>query len=70
MKSYAIVDNKVVHIGDHVGFKSDIEQSGKIVSIQGKGKDAILELYSKDGFQGDYLRYDQYTEEPARECWL
>tara|TARA_R100000458_G_C8255785_1_gene231934 strand:+ start:1339 stop:1554 length:216 start_codon:yes stop_codon:yes gene_type:complete len=69
-KKYAIVENKKVHIGDMVGFKSDYEQYGTIVKINGVGKNAVLELHDPDGFGGDYLRYARYTDMEAKRCWL
>ena len=66
----ATVDKKQVKIGDWVGFKSDHEQYGKIVDIEGCGKNAILKLHDPDGFSGDYLRYDTHTSVEAKRCWL
>ena len=42
----AEVDGQTVTIGDWVGFKSDIEQSGKIVEIKSSymGASLVLEL--------------------------
>lgn len=68
----AIVDGQTVNIGDVVCFKSDYEQSGKIVAIKpapwGRGK--VLVLENPNGFGGDYLRYVTRTEESAEDCWL
>jgi hypothetical protein len=62
----AQVEGKTVKVGDYVGFKSDIEQTGKIVKIKGN----TLILHNPDGFEGDYLDGDEYTSEDANDCWL
>jgi hypothetical protein len=68
----ALVDGKVVNVGDFVCFKSDYEQCGKIVAIKpsnwGSGK--VLVLENPNGFGGDYLRYATRTEELASDCWV
>lgn len=68
----AIVSGKVVKVGDSVGFKSDYEQTGKIIAIKratwSNGK--VLVLENKNGFGGDYLRYATVTEEMADDCWV
>jgi len=68
----AIVEGKVVNVGDVVCFKSDYEQSGKIVAIKpanwGNGK--VLVLENSNGFGGEYLRYATRTEELASDCWI
>lgn len=71
-----IDDNPVeVKVGDWVGFKSDYEQSGKIVEIKHRrnwmGDTAItLVLENENGFGGEYLRYATRTEEDADRCWI
>jgi hypothetical protein len=30
----------------------------------------MLELYNEDGFGGDYLRYNKYTNVDPDDCWL
>ncbi len=55
-----------VKVGDWVGFKSDYEQSGQIVAINGDE----LTLENEHGFGGDYLRYQTTTVEPADRCWI
>ena len=69
---YAIVDNKKVKIGDWVGFKADIEQSGKVIDIKGNGKRAELKLSSDDtyGFDGDYLNGETETWIESKRCWI
>ena len=44
-----------VNVGDWVGFKSDIEQSGKVKQIQSRG---ALIVENKNGFDGDYIGGD------------
>lgn len=55
-----------VKVGDVVGFKSDYEQSGKIVKIDGDR----LTLSNPNGFGGEYLRYAKKTIERASDCWI
>ena len=68
----AQVDGKTVKVGDYVSFKSDYEQTGKIVQIKhanwGNGK--VLVLANSNGFGGDYLRGAETTEELASDCWV
>ena len=66
----AIVDGQEVQIGDWVGFKSDIEQSGKIVEIKSSYMGASLVLENTSGFSGGYIGGDTITTELARDCWL
>jgi hypothetical protein len=55
-----------VKVGDWVGFKSDREQSGRIVKIEGDR----LHLHNENGFGGSYLRYAKDTVEFAEDCWI
>jgi len=66
----AQVDGQTVTIGDWVGFKSDIEQSGQIVEIKTSYMGASLVLENKSGFHGGYIGGDTITTELARDCWL
>ena len=67
----AIVDGKIVKVGDSVCFKSDYEQCGQIIEIKNSSWNGkILVLENKSGFGGEYLRYATITEEPASDCWL
>ena len=65
------IDGNEVGIGDSVGFKSDIEQGGKIIAIKkaryGSGYDLTLE--NKFGFEGDYIGGDTVTVVNSRDCW-
>ena len=60
-------------VGDVVCFKSDYEQSGRIVkitqSIMGS-KVLVLEALSDEGFGGDYIGGQERTQELASDCWL
>lgn len=55
-----------VKIGDHVCFKCDIEQSGKITAIDGDR----LTLENEYGFQGAYIGGQTRTVEAASRCWI
>lgn len=54
-----------VKVGDYVGFKSDYEQYGEVVKIDGER----LTLRNENGFGGEYLRYATETVEFACYCW-
>ena len=64
----AKVDGQTVQIGDVVCFKSDFEQTGRIVRIQGD----ILTLASTSdtGFSGDYIGGSEFTTEYSWDCWF
>ena len=66
----ATVDGQVVKVGDYVGFKSDIEQYGKIVEIKQSYMGASLVLENTSGFSGGYIGGDTITTELARDCWI
>jgi hypothetical protein len=66
----AKVDGQDVKIGDWVCFKSDIEQSGKIVAVKQTYAGASLTLENLSGFSGDYIGGETITTELARDCWL
>jgi hypothetical protein len=65
-----------VKIGDCVGFKSDIEQYGRIAKIErnrsmcGEGYD--LTLYAGDGqkFRGEYIGGMRTTVVHTDDCWI
>jgi hypothetical protein len=61
------VDGVTVKVGDYVGFKSDIEQSGKIVKINPNG---TLVLENPNGFEGAYIGGLEMTLVEASRCWL
>ena len=66
----ATVEGQTVNIGDWVCFKSDIEQSGKIVAIKQTYAGTSLTLENTSGFSGDYIGGDTITTERARDCWI
>ena len=66
----ATVEGVTVNIGDWVGFKSDIEQSGKFVAINQTYAGTSLTLENTSGFSGDYIGGDTITTELARDCWI
>lgn len=66
---FSTVDGQRVKVGDWVSFKSDIEQSGKIIKIKpGFGDTLVLE--NLNGFQGDYIGGETVTQVSARDCWV
>lgn len=62
----ATVEGKVVKVGDYVGFKSDVEQSGKIIKIEGN----MLLLSNRNGFEGAYIGGQPMCWQTADRCWL
>ena len=55
-----------VKIGDYICFKSDVEQSGKVKSINGNE----IIVTSKYGFHGDYIGGSTRTVVYAEDCWV
>tara|TARA_B100000700_G_scaffold69353_1_gene76866 strand:+ start:3516 stop:3734 length:219 start_codon:yes stop_codon:yes gene_type:complete len=68
----ATVEGQKVSVGDHVFFKSDIEQSGTIIKIERKYGDYELTLESgwSNGFTGEYIGGNMTTTVMASECWI
>ena len=66
----ALVEGQEVKVGDWVCFKSDIEQSGKIVAIKKSYMGTALTLENLNGFNGGYIGGDTITTEEASDCWL
>lgn len=67
----ALVEGKKVVVGDYVGFKSDIEQSGKIIKIERDIMDNItLILENENGFSGDYIGGNTRHGILASDCWI
>jgi hypothetical protein len=60
-------EDVVVRVGDWVGFKSDVEQSGEIIRIEG---DRLYLRSGAMGFQGGYIGGQDETVESARDCWI
>jgi hypothetical protein len=68
-----IIEGKEVKVGDWVGFKSDIEQSGRIIKIEVDGwnrQERLLTLVNESGFDGEYIGGDGITTVWASECWV
>lgn len=56
-----------VNVGDWVGFKSDIEQDGKVKQIQYSRRAMLVE--NKNGFDGDYIGGDTEALVGFDEVW-
>ena len=67
-KMMAIVDGKVVNVGDAVCFKCDIEQWGYITKINGDM--LVLKAPYGSGFEGDYIGGEEYYVVDADSCWI
>lgn len=69
--SQAKVEGEVVKVGDYVGFKCDIEQSGRITKIT-RSATGNVELHLEDeyGFEGGYIGGDTTTVQYADDCWV
>lgn len=67
----AKVEGQDVFVGDHVGFKCDIEQSGRITKIT-RTFNGNVELHLEDeyGFEGGYIGGDTKTVQYADDCWI
>ena len=63
----ARVDGKVVHKGDWIGFKADVEQEAEIVEIRGN---EITVKAPSEGFEGGYIRRQDFYTVSARDAWL
>ena len=60
-----------VRVGDYVGFKSDIEQYGAIISIKPTSYgDFALTLYNQNGFEGHYIGGDTKTVVRSSDIWV
>ena len=64
------IEGVSVIVGDWVGFKADIEQSGKIVSIKASSSGIMLTLENHKGFEGRYIGGSHITTVPLEDCWL
>ena len=64
------IEGTVVRVGNYVGFKCDIEQSGVITRIY-KSYDGInLDLKNDEGFQGGYIGGTNAHTVLAEDCWV
>lgn len=65
-----LIDGQLVEAGDYVGFKCDIEQSGRIEKIV-RGRHGVeLHLVNEDGFEGGYIGGETTHIEEAERCWV
>jgi len=62
MNTAVSMDGDSIKVGDFVGWKSGIEQSGKVTAIKG----ATLEISVYDSNSGKH----SITQQLARRCWL
>lgn len=59
-----------VSVGDWVGFKADIEQSGRVAGFRvDRYRGVILTLENEGGFSGEYIGGQTRTEVDGRDCW-
>ena len=65
-----MIDGQTVKVGDWVGFKSDVEQSGQILEIKSSYMGPSLVLENKNGFHGGYIGGETITTELACDCWV
>lgn len=70
VKNWDTNEKVTVRVGDWVGFKSDVEQSGKIVAINKSYMGDALTLENENGFQGGYIGGQTRTVENASDCWV
>ena len=66
-----------IKVGDWVCFKSDIEQSGKVIQIQLRANtwnarvgEYVLVLENENGFRGEYIGGDTKTVVTLDEIWV
>ena len=62
-------ESVTVTVGDWVGFKSDIEQSGKVDRIIRRGYRTVLSLSNPDGIEGDYIGGQTEAEVDMYDCF-
>lgn len=67
-----LIEGQEVKVGDWVGFKSDIEQSGRITAIVKApyGHGAELTLRNDNGFDGGYIGGHTTTTVRSTDCWV
>lgn len=63
-------EEQTVKVGDIVGFKSDIEQYGKVVEIISDYRGTRFKLEAYTTFSGGYIGGQKHTEEEASRCWI
>lgn len=64
----AIVSGKIIKVGDIVTFKSDMEQQGEVIKIEGIR--LHLQAISENGFKGRYLEGEDRISISCLECRL
>ena len=67
---FATVEGQQIKVGDWVCFKSDIEQSGRVVAIKQSYMGTAFTLENENGFSGGYIGGQTRTVEEASDCWL
>jgi hypothetical protein len=70
--SSAVVDGRIVKVGDCVCFKSDFEQCAEIVEIKRHPitYKHMLVLGNDDGFAGEYIEGETRHTVAAADCWV
>ena len=60
-----------VTLGDYVGFKCDVEQSGRVtrICLNGFSGGILLTLENDNGFSGEYIGGETMTDEFLSDCW-
>ena len=59
-------DPATVKVGDHVSFKSDVEQSAEVIEVRA---DSFIVKAPLDGFSGNYIGRDDIAEIYKDEIW-
>jgi len=60
------IEGVTVGVGDWVGFKSDVEQGGRVKAVRGQQ----LLLENPDGFEGGYIGGQTEHYEDIDRCWV
>ena len=55
-----------IRVGMSVGFKSDVEQYGRVIEIRGH----TLVLENTNGFSGEYIGGQTRVSVSARDIWV
>jgi hypothetical protein len=64
-------ENVTVRVGDHIAFKSDVEQSAKVIAIkEGHSTGYIFTVKAPaDGFSGHYIGRQDTAEVYSDDVW-
>ena len=65
-----VIEGKEVKVGDWVGFKCDIEQSGQVSKIEKVGSNIWLTLTNEYGFEGGYIGGQTVTKIHKADAWV